>query len=115
MTEKAKQLYSHIKRVNRPSQDWHRADIKAELEKRGWTLSRLSIEHDYYRGAVTAALTYSWPAMERIIADTLDLQPWEIWPSRYNDYGQPVQDGNPNMVKLSHAGRPRNVDLNAGK
>jgi hypothetical protein len=55
----------------------------------------------------------SWPNVERIIANILGVEPWVIWPERYNDFGQPVQDGNPNMVKLSHAGRPRNVDLKA--
>ncbi|EAU53565.1 helix-turn-helix domain-containing protein [Mariprofundus ferrooxydans] len=103
------------KRVKRPRTGWHREDIKAELRKRGWPLVRVSTEHGYARKSAQATLGHSWPKMERIIANILEVEPWEIWPHRYNDYGQPVQDGNPNMVKLSHAGRPRNVELQVVK
>ena len=68
-------------------EDWHPADIKAALEKRGWSLSKLSRAHGYKRGSAAKALYHPWPRMERIIAKVLDLEPWQIWPSRYNDSG----------------------------
>lgn len=78
-------------------------------------MRRVSIEHGYAERSAQQVLNRSWPQIERIIADILEVEPWVIWPDRYNDYGQPVQDGNPNMVKLSHAGRPRNVELKVVK
>lgn len=66
-------------------EDWHRADIKAALEKtpEGWSSRRLSEAHGYHHTAVSEALKRPWPAVERIIANALGLEPWEIWPSRY--------------------------------
>ena len=110
MTQKA-----GLTRINKPSKGWHRADIKAALEKVGWSLSSLSEAHGYNRSTCQKALSDSYPAAERIIAAALGKQPWEIWPDRYNNYGQPIQPGNPNMVKLSHRGRKRNVELKAVK
>jgi len=99
-------------KVNRPQTGWHPADIKAALEKRGIRLAWLSHDAGYSRNAVSDAINGKWwPAIERIIADALDTKPWVLWPERYNNDGKPVQQGNPNMVKLSHAGRPRNVEL----
>jgi len=110
-----RQQKAGVSRIKKPRTGWHRADIKAALEKTGWSMSALSRAHGYNRGVVTQALSNSYPAVERIIADALGIEPWVIWPDRYNDYGQPVQPGNPNMVKLSHAGRRRNVELQVVK
>jgi Ner family transcriptional regulator len=67
----------------------HRADIVAALRKKGWTLSRLSIHHGYIRTALGNCLRCSWPHGQRLIAEALGVKPWEIWPSRYDEYGQP--------------------------
>jgi len=99
------------KRVKKPRNDWHREDVKAALRKLGWPLCRLSVEYGYAPRSAGHVLAHTWPQIERIIADILKMQPWEIWPSRYNDYGEPIQDGNPNMVRLKKGGRPRNVNV----
>lgn len=104
-----------LTRIKKPRVGWHRADIKAALEKAGWSLSSLSRASGYSRASVGLALAQSYPAAERIIAYVLNVEPWVIWPDRYNDYGQPVQPGNPNIVKLSHAGRRRNAELQVVK
>jgi Ner family transcriptional regulator len=71
-------------------QDWHNADIKAGLEKAGWTLSKLAAAHGYARSTLCAPLKMAWPKGERIIANTLGTTPQTIWPSRYDDDGAPI-------------------------
>ncbi len=63
--------------------DWHRADIIAALKKRGTNLSALSRKQGYSDSTLQNALNSKWPKGERIIATALDLEPAEIWPSRY--------------------------------
>lgn len=64
--------------------DWHSADIIAALKKRGTTLAALSRSQGYSSSTLANALARSWPRGERIIATALEIQPEEIWPSRYN-------------------------------
>ena len=71
-------------------QDWHNADIKAALEKAGWTLSKLAAAHGYARNTLCVPLKMAWPKGERIIAAKLGTTPQTIWPSRYNDEGMPL-------------------------
>jgi len=67
-----------------PCGDWHPADIKAALEKSGWTLRRLSFHHGYKSGTTLKnALHKRWPKAQRLIAEALGLDPAVIWPSRY--------------------------------
>lgn len=70
------------------SQDWHKSDIKAALEKRGLTLKGLAITNGYRSvDAVNQALFRPYPKTERIIASALDIKPETIWPSRYQFNG----------------------------
>jgi Ner family transcriptional regulator len=70
---------------NKNITDWHPADVKGSLEKRGLTLAEVSRRAGYHATAAGRALRVSWPEMERIIAEALDTKPWVIWPSRYVD------------------------------
>lgn len=70
--------------------DWHPADVQAELKKTGWTLRSLSLANGYSANACTQALYRPWPAVQKIIATTLHLAPWRIWPSRYDGDRRPV-------------------------
>ncbi|PKH25000.1 DNA-binding protein [Enterobacterales bacterium CwR94] len=63
--------------------DWHRADVIAELRKRGTTLAALSRHSGLASSTLANALSRRWPKGERIIARALHLMPHEIWPSRY--------------------------------
>jgi len=66
-------------------QDWHRADIVAALRKSGWSLRQLARHHGYASPTtLTHALDRPWPKGERLIAEALDRDPAEIWPSRYS-------------------------------
>lgn len=64
-------------------QDWHRADIRAELEKRGTSLRKLSREAGLSENTLRNALDRKWPKGEKIIADAIGIAPEIIWPSRY--------------------------------
>lgn len=67
-----------------PVTDWHKADIKAALHKRGLTFKGLSLAHGYRSvDACAQALHRPYPKVERIIAAALELPPETIWPSRY--------------------------------
>ena len=64
-------------------QDWHPEDIKAELKKRGWSLHKLAITHGYTSSSAMRQVFYrSYPKAEKIIADALNLEVDQIWPSR---------------------------------
>lgn len=73
---------------NPAPQDWHNADIKCALEKRGFSLRRLSRLRNYSPGAACIALQIPWPKMEKIIADAIGVPPQTIWPSRYGEDGK---------------------------
>lgn len=66
-----------------PSQDWHPADIKAALEKAGWTLRKLSQHHGYRPGSLAFALRKPWPRAQQLVAEAIGEDPRTIWPSRY--------------------------------
>ena len=66
-------------------QDWHPADIKAALDKAGWTLRGLAAHHGI-KGSSTLSHTLegrSYPLNEQRIADAIGVKPQDIWPSRY--------------------------------
>lgn len=65
-------------------QDWHRADIVAELRKAGWSLRRLALHHGYSSAnTLTVAMARPWPKGQRLIAEAIGVPPETIWPSRY--------------------------------
>ena len=65
------------------SQDWHRADIKSALKKKGITLRDLSRAAGLSPDSLRNVFTRSWPRSEQIIAQVLETSPDVIWPSRY--------------------------------
>lgn len=78
-------MSERIQPKKRRPKDWHRADIKAALEKAGWTLRQLSQHHGYNPGMTKTALVRPYPNAERLIADAIGVPPETIWPSRYDD------------------------------
>ncbi|NOI14795.1 helix-turn-helix domain-containing protein [Vibrio hepatarius] len=68
--------------------DLHRADIIAALKKKGISMSALSRENGLASTTLANALDRPWPKGERIIASALDMDPSEVWPSRYQDLQQ---------------------------
>ena len=81
-----------VKKASR--EDWHPADIKAALHKRGITLAAIAAAHGLNSSTtLSAALVRSYPLNEKRIADALGLHPKDIWPSRYNEDGSFKQRG----------------------
>ncbi|MCT9072796.1 helix-turn-helix domain-containing protein [Cupriavidus gilardii] len=76
------------------SKDWHRVDIKAALEKAGYSLRQLSLQQGYAPGSLKAALDRPWPCAERIIAAAIGVHPAQIWPSRYDADRKPKSGRN---------------------
>jgi len=74
-----------------PASDMHPADIKCALEKAGWSLRQLAIKNNLCPTSIAVTLKRRWPRVERIVADTIGLQPWDIWPSRYDENNNPIK------------------------
>ncbi len=73
-----------------PKQDWHKADVKAALEKAGWSLRQLSFHHGYKHSAtLKRVFQQPWPKGERLVAEAIGHSPQDIWPSRYDEFGKP--------------------------
>lgn len=64
-------------------QDWHPADIIAALKKRGTTMAALSRESGLASSTLANTLLRHWPKGEKLIAAVLEVEPAELWPSRY--------------------------------
>jgi Ner family transcriptional regulator len=71
--------------------DWHPWDIKAALGKKGYTFSRIAKENGYYPTTPCDVLRRQWPDMERILANIIGVEAWEIWPTRYDDRNEPIR------------------------
>jgi len=75
-------------------EDWHPADIKAALEKKGWTLSALGRHYGLTSSSTLAhAFARSYPLGERRIAEAIGVPVQTIWPSRWNEDGTQKQRG----------------------
>ena len=80
------------KKTSQP--DWSPAKIRYELHRRGITLSGIAEAHGLTSSStLSAALTRSYPANEKRIADALGIHPMVIWPSRYHDDGSRKPQG----------------------
>lgn len=63
--------------------DWHEADVIAEIKKKGTTLAAVSRKAGLSSSTLRNALYRSYPKGERLIADAIGVKPSDIWPSRY--------------------------------
>ncbi len=86
--------------------DWHPWDIKAALGKKGYSFVRVARENDYARTSANDVLRRPWPAMERIIADIIGVEPWTIWPSRYDKDNRPIRRYGAVSSATSRSARP---------
>lgn len=65
--------------------DWHHADIIAALHKANTSLAALSRQSGLSSSTLANALSRPWPKGEWLIANSLQIHPSKIWPSRYFD------------------------------
>lgn len=74
-----------IKRTKKPARkDWHKADIKAALEKAGWTLRKLAQHHGLAPNTLAPVFVRPYPRAEGIVATAIGRRPEELWPSRFD-------------------------------
>ncbi|HDL2196870.1 TPA: helix-turn-helix domain-containing protein, partial [Mannheimia haemolytica] len=62
--------------------DWHRADILAELRKKGWSLRTLADEGNVSYNTLKSVLDKPYPKMERLVANAIGVAPEVIWAGR---------------------------------
>ena len=65
--------------------EWDKHGIKAEIHRRGETLSGLAIKNNLPEASVRVSLDRPFPKADRIIARFLDLSLHDLWPDRYDD------------------------------
>ncbi|MDE8741527.1 helix-turn-helix transcriptional regulator [Pectobacterium polaris] len=63
--------------------DWHRADIIAEIKKKGTSVAEVSRKVGLSSSTLANVLYRPWPKGEHIIASVIGVPPEKIWPSRY--------------------------------
>lgn len=71
-----------------------RGVFKFSLSTRGLTIADLAKIYGMTGPSVCIAFYRPFPKAERIIADALNLQPWELWPLRY---GKDRKSNRPNL------------------
>ncbi|MFH1857319.1 MAG: helix-turn-helix domain-containing protein [Candidatus Omnitrophota bacterium] len=64
--------------------------IRNRIELQGLSLASIARDHGYHKSAVGLARDYRYPAIEKIIADTLGLTPQDLFPDRYTSDGKPL-------------------------
>jgi Ner family transcriptional regulator len=88
--------------------DWHPSDVKAALDKAGWSLRQLGFHHGYTGdSSLSEVFRRPWPKVELIVAQALGRKPEAIWPSRYD------RSGNPNRQRGRQPKRPAHITSKA--
>lgn len=81
---------SALKHPKKPAlRDWNKADIKAALEKAGWTCRALAKKHGMAHSYFSDTLVRPNPRAEAIMAKVLGRKASSLWPSRYDAEGEP--------------------------
>lgn len=75
---------------------WHRADIRAAVEKHGQTLRGLARSRGLHEMACSRALAARNTPGERAIADLIGVPLWVLWPDRWRRPA--VKDGQPERI-----------------
>lgn len=65
-------------------------DIKAEIEKRGMTLSSLATVHGYHPTSLAAVKLRRASPAQALIAAFIGQRPEDLWPDRYDTQGNPI-------------------------
>lgn len=68
---------------------WHRADIRAAVEKRGTSLKELAEKRGLHPAACQRAVAARNTPGERAIAELLGAPLWELWPDRWQPPATP--------------------------
>lgn len=87
---------------------WDKHAIKAEIHRRGQTLTSLDQQFGLNKGDCAVALDRRFPKGERAIAEFLQVPVFKLWPDRYDEIGVPIRYlRKPIKTPLSPAARNR--------
>ncbi|MFT0211797.1 helix-turn-helix domain-containing protein [Pseudomonas sp. F1_0610] len=75
--------------------------IKYQLRMRGTSITQLARDIGVDERTVRWAKLNRYPRIERSIAKALNVQPWEIWPERWNNDYTPVRE-RPNTAECKY-------------
>lgn len=65
--------------------------IKFQLRSKGTSLAQLARQLGVERNALNNVKRVAYPRMERAIAKALGLTPFQIWPERWDQSGEPFR------------------------
>lgn len=66
-----------------------RAWVKYQIHMRGTSMAQIAADAGVSRQALYQAFHKTYPRMEKVIAEALDMAPKELWPERYDADGLP--------------------------
>ncbi len=72
------------------SSDWAKSKIRSELLLRGINLTDIDRAAGMQTGSCSKALNRPWARLQNEIAKRLSIDPWVIWPSRYDQDNNPI-------------------------
>jgi lambda repressor-like predicted transcriptional regulator len=80
--------------------------VKFRLRLKGHSLKSFGRQYGIKAGTVGVVFSRPYPRMERLLADALETQPWELWPDRYGPDHKPNR---PNLwyQRKSRAWKPK--------
>jgi Ner family transcriptional regulator len=67
--------------------NWDKHSIKAEIHRRGATLTQLAVDHGLGSCSCRVGLIHPMPAANRVIAAFLGVPLHELWPTWYDTAG----------------------------
>lgn len=67
-----------------------RAWVKYQFHLLGISMASVATAAGVNRSCLYSAFHKTYPRMEKVIADVLDLKPAELWPERYDADGLPI-------------------------
>ena len=74
---------SVLESTKKTAVNWYKADILAELKKKGWTLRSLAAEGNVSYSTLKTVFDKSYPKMERLVANAIGIAPEVIWAERF--------------------------------
>ena len=74
---------SVLESTKKTAVNWHKADILAELKKKGWTLRSLAAEGNVSYSTLKTVFDKSYPKMERLVANAIGIAPEIICAERF--------------------------------
>ena len=92
-----------------PKKVWHIEDIKAEVRKRGATMSEVALNAGLYPNQLSQCLRFPSPRSNQAIAEFLGLTVHDLWPQWFDADGQ----RRPGLIKPSDSQRARHRQKDA--